>query len=1120
MKYILLNQLINNFWIKGEYSNLMRSPFSNWGKIKLGSSCMRAQKKNALSKWKIIEIVVSFIFSLIVFSNQAISAENDEKLDFNIPKQTAFLSLIQFAEQADITFMFPVANIENVETNLVVGKYTSSEALELLLEGTELEVISDEKGKISIFVDPSFERHNMFNHKKSKIAASVFAVLSTVANAQVATSDTTSHEEANTQEVEVISVSGIRQSLTAVADFKKNSNFIQDSIVAEDIGKFPDANVAESLQRISGVSIDRSGGEGQQITVRGFGPQFNTVLVNGRRMASDAEGRAFNFDLLSAELIGSVDVFKTSSVALQEGGIGSTINLKTQRPLDIGKFKAVVSAKGAYEDKSNEVTPNLFGFISNTFADDKVGVLLSISHQERKATLDSSITSWSPDSQRFDPWVIGEDDLWRFADGQGNGVGNYVYQRQHNFMRTEEDRTRTGYTGTVQFAISDDMTLTFDGMYTDFDIKTQAISRISHRNKNDLHNMLVDENNVVTRYDMIEGPMNVYQARNRPATAGQFGANLEWFINDQLSANVDISTSSSENPAAGKDYYVVVRASDKLQRIDNSQGTDAPLQTNFNFTPSSTDLNGDGLVNQFDYVLGEPVEVADVNDQASWFGQREGFTFEDDIDEAKIDIKWLPDHEYLTQVTFGAIASSQEKTRVNKRSPDPQFYLLNRVPLPASLFTSVNRQDFLSAANGDFANDSVYFDPEALLAYYSQPETLVLRDELNGLAPGTSAATFQSYDAIVDPSRSYNVQEDILSAYVNAMFEFDVSSMPLTINAGLRFTDTSVDSTGANRVFLDLAPAGTTGDVLISTLGAPEEVTASADYRKWLPSVNAKLDVTDEIVLRAAYSKTLTRPDMTLLNPAPAFAQQVRLSSLEATAGNPDLSPFLANNYDVSFEWYYNQTSYLTVGYFRKDIDGFIVSGIAREPVTLSEPNSLDLITEDRSNIDGNTIYFDITRPRNLEKTSVDGFEIGFQHTFDSLPGLLKYVGFSANLTFVSAEDEFDVNVIDNNIALPGLGDSQNIVLFYDDTKIEARIAYNNREEFFTRLQGVEPWFTEQYDQIDARVAYNITKDIQVFVEGTNLTDSFTRQHGRYDSQFLSLESSGPRYAMGVRASF
>lgn len=1120
MKYILLNQLINMYWKRVQLFFKAIPSISLWRKIKLGSSCIPAQTKNARVEWKIFGVVTSLLFLVMAFFNEALSTESSKRLDFNIPKQTAFSSLIQFAEQADITFMFPVNNIENVETNSVVGKYTSSKALELLLKDTKLEVISDEKGKISILLDSSLERNNMFNNKKSKIAASVFAVLSSVANAQVATNESNQKTTNSTEEVEVISVSGIRQSLTAVADFKKNSNFIQDSIVAEDIGKFPDSNVAESLQRISGVSIDRSGGEGQQITVRGFGPQFNTVLVNGRRMASDAEGRAFNFDLLSAELIGSVDVFKTSSVALQEGGIGSTINLKTQRPLDIGKFKAVVSAKGSYEDKSDEVTPNLFGFISNTFADDKMGVLLSISHQERKATLDSSITSWSPDSQRFDPWAIGEDDLWRFADGQGNGVGDYVYQRQHNFMRTEEDRTRTGYTGTFQFLMTDDLKLTVDGMYTDFDIKTQAISRISHRNKNDLHNMIADENNVVTRYDMIEGPMNIFQARNRPASATQIGANLEWFITDELTANFDLSTSKSENPAAGKDYYVVVRSSDKLQRIDNSQGTDAPLETNFNFTPSTVDLNGDGDVNQFDYVLGDPLTVADVNDQASWFTQREGFTFEDDISEAKADFKWQPDFDAFTQLNFGAIASSQEKTRINMRSPDPQFYQFGRVPLPEDLFTSVNRKDFLSAANGDFANDSVLFDPEEIIAYYSDPKTLALRDELNGLAPGTSAATFPTYDAVIDPSRSYNVKEDIFSAYVNAMFELELASMPLTINAGLRYTNTKVDSTGANRVFDDLAPADSVDDVLISTLGEPEEVTASADYSKLLPSINAKLDVTDELVMRMAYSKTLTRPDMTLLNPAPAFPQQVRLSSLEATAGNPDLSPFLANNYDASVEWYYSESSYLTVGYFRKDIDGFIVSGKAREPITLNEPNSLDLITEDRTNIDGNTIYFDITRPRNLEKTSVDGFEIGFQHTFDSLPAPFNYFGVSANLTFVSADDEFDVNVIDNNIALPGLGNSQNIVLFYDDTKIEARIAYNNREEFFTRLQGVEPWFTEQYDQIDARVAYNITKDVQVFIEGTNLTDSFTRQHGRYDSQFLSLESSGPRYAAGVRASF
>lgn len=1095
-----------------------------WRKKRSRSSFILVQQKNVLTGWKKIGSKILVLFLAIAFINKAFSTENTKKLNFNIPKQWAFSSLISFAEQADITFMFPMDKIENIKTNAVVGKYRITKALELLLNGTNLEMISDDEGQISILLDPSFERDNMFNNKKSKVAGAVLAVLSSVNSVQTLAEENSKNTTVNSQEIEVISVTGIRQSLTAVADFKKNSNFIQDSIFSEDIGKFPDANVAESLQRISGVSIDRSGGEGQKITVRGFGPEFNTVLVNGRRMASDAEGRAFNFDLISSELMGSVDVFKTSSVALQEGGIGSTINLKTQRPLDIGKLKAVVSAKGLYEDKTGDVTPNLFGFISNTFADDTIGVLFSISHQERKATLDSSITSWSADSQRFDPWNIGDSDLWRFADGAGNGVGNYLYQRQHNFMRTEEDRKRTGYTGTVQYEIADNLHLSVDGMYTDFDISTQAISRISHRNKNDVHNMKVDENNIVTSYDMIEGPMNIFQARNRPASASQFGANLEWNITDQLTANFDLSQSKSENPAAGKDYYVVVRASDKLQRIDNSQGTDAPLLTNFNFTPSTVDLNGDGVVNQFDYTLGAPVTEADVNDQNSWFSQREGFTYEDDITEAKIDFNYELDNEFLTQISFGAIGSSQEKTRVNMRSPNPQFYRLpTQISLPASLFTSVNRDNFLSAANGDFANDSVQFDPEALFDFYGQESTLAMRDQLGGLVPGTSAAEFSEisgYDAQVDPSRGYNVKEDIFSAYVNTMFEFEIVNMPLIINAGVRYTKTKVDSTGANRVFKDLEPAGNTGDVLVSTLGTAENVTVGADYSKILPSINAKLDVTNEIVFRAAFSETLTRPDMTFLNPAPAFPQQIRLSSLEATAGNPDLDPFVSKNYDLSFEWYYSDSSYLTVGYFRKDIDGFIVSGKAREPITLEEPNSLDFITEDRTNIAGNTVFFDITRPRNLEETTVDGFEIGFQHTFDSLPEPFNYFGITANLTFVDAKDEFDINVIDNNIAMPGLGDSQNLVIFYDDTKIEARIAYNNREEYFARFQGVEPWFTEQYDQLDARFAYNFNKDLQVFIEGTNLTDSFTRQHGRYESQFLSLESSGPRYSFGVRASF
>lgn len=954
--------------------------------------------------------------------------------------------------------------------------------------------------------------------KKTKVAAAVITVLSAISIAP------TFAEEA-AEEVEVITVSGIRDSLVATAALKKDSNFIQDSIVSEDIGKFPDSNVAESLQRISGVSIDRNGGEGQKVTVRGFGPEFNTVLLNGRRMASDSPGRAFHFDLLSSELIGSADVYKTSSVALQEGGIGSTINLKTQKPLDIGKFKAVASAKGVYEDKSSELSPNLFGFVSNTFADDTMGLLFSVSHQERVSTKDSILTGTTPESGRWDTRNYEGADLWRFQDNQGNGAGKYTYQRQYNYARSIEDRSRTGATGVFQYTPSDNMVLTIDALYSKLDVESTINDRISHRSPPAIHNLITDENNVITRYDMLESPMYVQFSNNRPSTAQQLGAKLEWDITDNLSAVFDVSKSSAEMKAGGKDYYVVSRASEHLIRVDNTQGGDAPIMQVFQFTPNTTDTNGNGAVDSFDYTLGSEVLVGDPNDQRSWFGKRKGENFKDDITELKADFTWVLDGDFLTEVTFGGIVSNQEKSKFDTTSPNAGFYLNGRVDFPADIFTPVVRSGFLSGAEGNFRADALAFDQEAWFDFLEQPSTLAQRDTENGLAPGTSADAFLpgGFDVVQDAPRSYNIEEDIISAYVNATFEFELGYMPLVINAGVRYTETELESLGFAQAFVEVKPSPSVTDTLIVQRASERTpLIASSDYNEFLPSINARLDITDNFVARVAYSKTLTRPEMTMLNPAAVTAQEIRYTGLEATAGNPDLEPFLADNFDLSLEWYYSETGYLTAGFFRKDIDGFIVSGVAREGLDVPKLDALIGYPDPDNKIDiaNNKLFLDITRPRNLEKTSVDGVEIGFQQVFDMLPVPFKHIGVTANLTYVNSDHDFDVSKTDNNLALPGLGDSKNIVLFYDDETIEARIAYNKRSKFFSRFQGIEPWFTEEYDQIDARIAYNFNETTQVYLEGTNLTDSVVKQHGRYASQFLQLDDTGRRYGFGIRTSF
>ena len=957
---------------------------------------------------------------------------------------------------------------------------------------------------------------------KNKVTSAVVAVLSVITTYQSFAADA---KNIKGEDVEIITVRGIQQSLAAVAALKKDSNYIKDSIVSEDIGKFPDSNVAESLQRISGVSIDRNGGEGQKVTVRGFGPEFNTVLLNGRRMASDSPGRAFHFDLLSSELVGSADVYKTSSVALQEGGIGSTINLKTQKPLAIDGFKAVVSAKGMYDDKSSELSPNLFGFISNTFADNTMGLLFSVSHQERVSTQDSILTGTTPESGRWDTRVITDDDLGYFKNNQGNGAGEYTYQRQYNYARSIEDRSRTGATAVFQYAPTESMIFTVDGLYSKLDVESTINDRFSHVSPPALHNFITDENNVITSYDMIDSPMYVQFSNNRPSVAQQFGAKLEWDITDNLSAVFDVSKSSAEMKAAGKDYYVVSRASDHILRVDNTQGGDAPIMNVYQFTPNTTDTNGDGVINEFDYTLGSEVLAADPNDQRSWFGKRKGENFKDDITELKADFTWFLDTESLTQVTFGAIVSNQIKSKYDSTSPNAGYYLNGRVDFPADIFTPVVRNGYLSGADGDFRSDALYFNQEAWFDYLESPTTLAERDSENNLAPGTSAAGFLpgGYDVVQDSSRSYNIEEKIISAYVNTTFEFEVMEMPLVINAGVRYTETKLDSLGYAQAFVEVKPSPSITDSLI--VERSSEITplvASSDYSEFLPSINARLDLTDNIVARVAYSKTLTRPEMTMLNPATVTAQEIRYTGLEGTAGNPDLEPFLADNYDLSLEWYYSETGYLTAGFFRKDIDGFIVSGVAREGLTVPKMDALTGYPDPDNKIDitNSQLYLDITRPRNLEQTSVDGVEIAFQQVFDMLPTPFNHIGVTANLTFVGSDHDFDVSKSDNNLALPGLGDSQNIVLFYDDETIEARIAYNKRAKFFSRFQGIEPWFTEEYDQIDARFAYNVNDATQVFIEGTNLTNSVVKQHGRYESQFLQLDDSGRRYSFGIRTSF
>lgn len=944
-------------------------------------------------------------------------------------------------------------------------------------------------------------------------------------------------EEKKESEVEVITVTGIKASLSQSLNRKRASDEVIDSIVAEDIGKFPDTNVAESLQRIPGVAIDRAGGEGSQVTVRGFGPQFNSVLVKGRRLATDTAGRNFRFDLLGAELIGGADVYKSAPAHLQAGGIGSTIDLQLHTPMAIGEEKAVVSARAVYEDNSGNVAPQLFGLYSNVFADGDIGALFSVSYQERQSSQDAVFGgNFVNDTARFE--INDADDAsLLFADGVGNGVGRYKNQQQLRFARQEQQRDRLGLTGVLQYAISDNALLTIDGLYSEFDVSNQTTHIFMFQERASFNNAVTDENNILVKWDQIGRPFQAAVEDNRVSEVWQIGANLELDISDNLTSTFDLSLSKAGDDSAGDDFFFVVAAPEAVQRYDFTQGGDSPIFQNFEFTPSDTDLNGDGVVNSLDRIVGDEIVAPDPNNTNSWFGTREGQGSTDEVFEFRSDFSWYVDLGPLETVTFGAYYADQEKTRSEGRTPGggggvSNAYLQSQIPLPADLFNLKNNSNFLDGINTTVPSQYLEYDPEEVIDYLESPEALALRDSLNGLAPGTSAARlgFDSanpradggvgFNAIDVPRNAFIIGEEIMAVYANAKFNAEIANMDLIVNAGFRYTQTETTSSAFAEPFATIFPAPTREDVLLSTRQPAQFINQTEDYSKFLPSISAKLNVTDELTLRTSYSKSLTRPNLADLNPGVNTAAELRLSDLRATSGNPDLDPFLSDNFDISAEYYFAETSIISVGYFKKDVSAFISREEVREGLTLPAGNRLNEVTEDRTDIEGDTIFLNIERPRNLNSTVVDGIEISFQHIFDNLPGLLQHVGVSANLTYVDSDDKVDDNNIEAAVALPGLGDSQNFVVFYDDGKLEARIAYNQRDRFFSRRQGLEPVFTEDFDQLDARIAWNIGDKYQVFLEGSNLTNSFVRREGRIDSRFVDIEDPGARYVLGARAVF
>lgn len=980
---------------------------------------------------------------------------------------------------------------------------------------------------------------NKFN--KSKLATSLSLVLGIGCSLPLAAEETPAE-----QKIEVIEVQGIRSSLVRSMDVKKGSDGVVDAITADDIGKFPDSNLAESLQRITGVSIDRVNGEGSSVSVRGFGPQFNLVTLNNRQMPVTTGTRSFDFANIAAESISSVEVYKTSLASLPTGGIGSTINVLTHRPMNSPGLVATMGIK-AVDDTSTEegsITPEISGLYSNTNDDDTFGVSISASYQKRESgNRQAQVgTGW-----RSFPGTVDND--WANGTAEWGGVpqenqinrpgeGDIYSVPQTTIYRFEEQqRERINGQLVLQYRPVDSVKATLDYTYMQNDVDTQYndISAWytfapSENTWTDgpISSPLIYSENYGTPQDLSMAGGD-YGVRNQ---SGSLGLNLEWEVNENLTLNFDAHNSYAEN------------------KPNNPFGSSNILSTaGFVRTSAATDFSGDLPI--LAVGGGNAIQASDM--------RVTGSVFTNTINRSEID-QYQATGEYVFDELPASIDFGIAFTDVSNRTQEAVVQrndwggVGNAGDFEDEWFPASTIHDRFDASGGNFGGSSDY-DILNTIFFWNFHDVRNRAEQLysDGMGMGDCGSNFCPSSDYASNIDRYT-EEKSQAAFIQFNYDDELWNMPYNLHIGLRYEKTKVDSTSAVTAY-NRADWVADTEIALNKSGQVFE-SQQGDYDYWLPNFNFNIEVYEDVMMRLAYSKTIGRPDYVSIQGGTVVGQLGNQAGVGANKGNPSLLPVESTNYDFSTEWYYSDSGYASIGYFRKDTKNYSTGVVQKENYTdVANPTAgpryqaaLDAVGPDAAAIrawifenyaddpfvdvanqviSGNPAEDDVLVVNNTvavnsaEKVTVDGFEFAVQHFFgDSGFGMI------ANYTLVNSGDEYNNFLLEDQPIVVGISDTANAILIYEDYGFQGRLAYNWRDQFLSSRgqgTGANPQYTEPYSQIDFSVTYQFEDDLEglsVTLDALNITDEHIRVHGRAEEQLLNLVETGARYSLGVRYTF
>lgn len=973
-------------------------------------------------------------------------------------------------------------------------------------------------------------------------------------------------------QLQEIVVTGIRGSLERSLQIKRMSLGVVDAISAEDIGQFPDSSIGEAVGRIPGVTVDRGSinqmtaagaptatGAVTGITVRGFGEQFNELLVEGRPIAS-GNGQTFDWSTMSANYIGQVDVHKTPDFSLSSGAVGATVNVKFPNPFDNPGMHLQGFASATDYEMDGGTRPAFGALFSDTFADGKFGILIDgdytdhhvLGHHQDVVGWKAADMPCSSFDQNYNTAfgntgcaLVGANaaaaDATAAAAAKAAGqtapapaaaaVQSWYPQDMAMYLERTDSRRKDGRVS-LQWRPVDNVVVTVDDNYSSDDEHTDRFQRSTWFGvfPNGGTNVVLDGNSTVTNFTDV-GPTDFnsfvaddYIVTNTP------GLNVQWDINDDWTAELDADQSVSKlNPngtysdvdadvgygdaANNTAYGLVVSQSPKVLPYWSAYGPGAagpgltPPATASGATPA--DYNG---LNPF--IVGSHVFPLSTQENS------------DKINQVKLDGTW---HRDSTKVNFGAQFvddtwnSKEMDTFTNNywqlwSGYGPASNNTSGVPLLPSMFSQANVSSWLPGYDSSHLPQSLLvYNPYTVLNYLiNQPvnpdqNATAVKDGYPAYANGVYPAEALSNGSV------QHVDRKTYAPFVTAEQNVPLGDMTLKVDVGLRYVKTDEEIAGLATPLAGLiwlAPGDPTAYNFQN--GSPTWTTASNSYHYFLPSLDLNLMVLPDLKVRADFSRTESPPNNANLIPNTTYSG--RVDALTATGHNAGLLPYLSDNYDLGAEWYYASNDYLSVDGFFKHVTQFPVTS----EQTITVPGIT--VTAQSSASYGQPAQFSESTLVNGLQANVTGIEATWQQM------LMWGFGFQLNGTYAHTNRNFNnYELVGSQFALPGIGNSANFDLFYQAHGLQSRITVHWQGDELLSLSGQEqnggsfapePVYLAGSTNLDFSTQYDVTDHINVYFEALNLTDDVYHTYGRFKNQTLNVVDYGRSYTLGVRAKF